>query len=439
MKSSPSWSITLALMLLLPGTLNAGSSANVKSAIDRIENTGPGGQRVLLPYAFSTEGMGFTVGLGGMVKGFYQDQMTLGGTVFGGPETYGGAFGLWDFRFPQSDRLFFTGIGMMGYYPRQRAYAAPRDTFWPAAVPRPGSNESPPELVLISSGVSNWWEVKLEYALPIGATRDIGMIHYQLAEGILVSEPSGGQQWNPMHSGASVLILRQYNRHQTFELENETLSGTLHAFELGLLYNNTDFPINPSYGSSQYIGLHHDPAWLDSREKWSYLEIEASKYFSLGSSRSAYQRIIALNAWTAYSPSWALRFNEAGGSQVTHAAPFTEGANLGGFYRMKGYDQYRFQDKAAIYTTAEYRYTLRWNPMRGVSWLQFLASDWLQLVAFAEGGRVAPSYSAEDLLSDWKTDVGLGLRGMFGGMVVRLDWANSAEGNNIWAMVGHPF
>ncbi len=102
-----------------------------------------------------------------------------------------------------------------------------------------------------------------------------------------------------MHSGASVLILRQYNRHQTFELENETLSGTLHAFELGLLYDNTDFPINPSYGSSQYIGLHHDPAWLDSREKWSYLEIEASKYFSLGSSRSAYQRIIALNAWTA--------------------------------------------------------------------------------------------------------------------------------------------
>ena len=429
----------LALAAVWSGAADARINANAKIAVDRIENTNPAGQRLLLPYAFSTESMGFTVGLGGMIKGFYQEQMTIGGTVFGGPENHGAALGLWDFRFPQSRRLFITALGMMGYFPRQLAYAPPPNVYWPADQPRPGSNDSSPDAVLQSSGVSNWWEIKLEYALPIGATRHIGLTRYQLAEGMLISETSGGRQWNPLESGASVLMLRQYNQYQTFEFEKDTLSGALHAFELGLLYDNTDFPLNPSFGSKQYIGVHHDPAWLESRDKWSFLEIEASKYFSLGASRYALQRVIAINGWTAYSPSWNLEYNENGGSRVAHAPPYLEGANLGGFYRMRGYDQYRFHDKAAVYAAAEYRHTLRWNPLRGVSWLQFLASDWLQLVAYAEGGRVAPEYTARTLFSDWKSDVGLALRGMFGGVVVRLDWGHSTEGNNVWAMVGHPF
>lgn len=431
--------VLAACLLSLTAAVWARPSATVKMAVSRVENAGSIGQKVLLPYAFSTEGMGFAAGAGGVRKGFYQDQMAVGATAYAGPETRGGGLGLWDLRFPGTDRLFISAYGMMGYYPRQRAYAAPRDWYWPAQLPRPGSNDSPPELALESSGASNWWEVQLAYALPIGATEDRGMIPYRLAQGILVSEPSGGDHWNPLDSGATVLLLRQYNRYQTFELEQQTLSGAVHAWELGILYDNTDFPLNPSRGSSQYLAVHYDAAWLDSQQQWLFLELEASKYFSLGASPRALQRVIALNAWTGYSPSWKLQYNDEGGSRVEHAPPYMEGAALGGFYRLRGYDQYRFHDKAALYVTAEYRYTLRWNPLRDVSWLRFLAADWLQAVAFAEGGRVGAGYTAAELLTDWRSDWGLALRGMFGGLVVRLDWAHSTEGSNLWAMVNHPF
>jgi outer membrane translocation and assembly module TamA len=90
-----------------------------------------------------------------------------------------------------------------------------------------------------------------------------------------------------------------------------------------------------------------------------------------------------------------------------------------------------------LYTTAEYRYTLDGNPLGNISWLKFLQNDWLQLVGFVEGGRVANDYG--DLFSDWKVDGGIGLRGMFAGAVVRLDVGMSDESTSAWAMIGHPF
>ena len=431
--------LLLACVLALPCVVDARPSAAVKLSIDRVENRGAVAQRMLLPYALATEGMGFAVGVGGMVKGLYQDQLAVGATVFGGPETRGGGAGLLDLRLPGTRRLFFSAYGMVGYYPLQRAYAVPGDVYWPAGEARPGANDSSPEQALESSGASNWWELHLAYSLPIGATRDAGLVHYRLAQGMLVSEPSGGGRWNPLRSGATVLLLRQYNRYQSFELEPQNLSGAMHAWELGVLYDNTDFPVNPSRGSRQYLAAHYDPAWFESPDQWLFWEAEVAKYFSLGASRGALQRVVALNGWTAYSPTWQVDYNDEGASRVEHAPPYVEGAALGGFYRLRGYDQYRFHDKAAVYASAEYRYTLRWNPLRDVFWLRFLASDWLQGVAFVEGGRVGAGYTAEELLTDWRSDWGLALRGMFGGLVVRLDWARSSEGSNIWAMINHPF
>jgi hypothetical protein len=106
---------------------------------------------------------------------------------------------------------------------------------------------------------------------------------------------------------------------------------------------------------------------------------------------------------------------------------------------MRGYDQYRFHDKAAIYTTAEYRYTIRHNPLKNVKALSFLNLDWFQIVGFAEGGRVAPSYTASELFSDWKSDVGISVRALTAGIIVRFDLAHSPEGTNMWFMMGHPF
>jgi len=106
---------------------------------------------------------------------------------------------------------------------------------------------------------------------------------------------------------------------------------------------------------------------------------------------------------------------------------------------MRGYPIDRFNDRSVIYTAAEYRYTLKWNPICRVSWLRFLQSDWLQLVRFVEGGRVADEYSLSELFSDWKVDGGFGLRAMFAGAVVRFDIGFSDETTSVWAMFGHPF
>ncbi|MEH6550389.1 MAG: BamA/TamA family outer membrane protein [Pseudomonadales bacterium] len=411
----------------------------VKTSISRAENLNPDGQTLILPYAFSAESTGLVFGVGGMRKGFHQDQMSIGGLVFAGEESHAAFAGVWDYRLPFSQRTFVSTSGMYGYYPNHRAYTAPHDIYIPPGLERPGSNDSSEDVYIESAGYSNWMDITIEYALPIGASADNGMVEFKLENGLLVSEPAGGEVWNPRLSGATVLGLRQYNRYQTYESDDKFIDGELHAFELGLLYDNTDFPVNPSQGSSQYIAIHHDPGWSGSREEWTYAEFEASKYFSLGSSDLARQRIVALNFWTAYSPSWELELNEEGASKVVGGPPFLEGASLGGFYRMRGYRDSRFHDKASIYGSAEYRYTLDYNPVKNIDWLRFLHLDWFQLVAFAEAGRVAPEYKIDTLLSDVKTDLGVGIRAMTAGVIVRFDIAHSEEGTNFWFMVGHPF
>jgi len=436
----PVISLLIIVAIVIGSPAHAKPSMQVKTAVERVENLNPRGQNLVLPYGFNAESTGPVLGLGGMRKGFLQDQMTVGGAAFAGEDSHGFFAGVWDYRLPFSKRTFVSASGMYGYYPQHRAYSFPRKLFLPSGFNRPGSNDSSEDAYLESSGDSNWLDIKIEYALPIGATADSNRVHYTLENGLLASEPSGGETWNPLEGGATVIGVKQYNRYQSYERDDGgELDGDTNAFEFGLLHNNTDFPINPSRGSSQYFAVHHDPGWGDSDEKWTFLELEASKYFSLGASDWARQRIIALNAWTGYSPSWDIQTNDVGGSRVTKGPPFLEGATLGGYYRMRGFRDSRFHDKASIYGAAEYRYTLDYNPIRNVSWLKFLHLDWWQLVAFAEVGRVAPEYTLDTLFDDMKTDVGVGLRALTAGVVVRADFAYSEEGGNLWFMVSHPF
>jgi hypothetical protein len=437
-----SWSANLVILstvILLSLPAFSRPPTQIKSVVNRSEHPDRIGETLVLPFAFSAESTDLVFGLGGMRKGFYQDQMLVGGAAYGGEESYGGFGGVWDYRFPWSRRLFLSTMGMIGYYPQHRAYTAPRDVYVPPGVVRPGANNSSQDIYLEAAGDSNWWEIKLDYVFPIGAASERGMVRYDLTDGLLTTAASGGEHWNPMSSGVTLATLRQYNRYQTYESDELSVDGAIHPFELGLLYDNTDFSINPSRGSSQYVAIHHDPAWLESEDKWTFLEAEASKYFSFGAGKWSSQRILALNGWTAYSPTWTVESDGEGGRRVRDAPPFLEGANLGGFYRMRGFRDSRFHDKAAIYATAEYRYTLRHNPIENVDWLRFLNLDWFQLVGFVEGGRVAPEYRADTLFKNWKSDAGLSLRAMTAGIIVRFDVAWSEEGSNMWVMVGHPF
>ena len=430
---------TLLVVLFAGALLAAGVHArptSVKNSLIRMENPDQGKQlRLILPYAFSTESMGTTFGVGGGVNGYGQEQLLLGATVFGSVDEAVGLFvGMWDFRPSFANRLFFSVLGMVGHYPEQRVYS---DLSFKPDGKRPGSNDSDENQYAEDSGYDNWTDIRIEYVLPIGSARDDALQHYEIKKGLLQSNPVGGPTWNPLENGVTTLLFRQYNTYRSFEFDAGDIDATEHPLQLAICYNNTDFPTNPSTGSTQFIGITHDFGWLDSPDDWTFIEFEACKYFSLGDSDWARQRIIALNLWTGYSPSWDEETDADGNVVVSHRPPFYDGATLGGFYRMRGYPADRFNDRAVIYTAAEYRYTLDWNPIGDISWLGFLQSDWLQLVGFVEGGRVANKYS--DLFQDWKVDCGVGLRAMFAGAVIRMDVGASDESTSVWVMVGHPF
>lgn len=431
---------TLTVVLLtgifLATAVHAKPNTSVKNSLARAENPKKGTKsELILPYAFSTESMGVTMGVGGGMKGYGQDQLLVAGTAFASFDSAVAAYlGMWDYRPTFADRFFFGAQGMVGHYPTQRAYTS--IAFEPD-VTRPGSNDSGENQYGEDSGYDNWTDFRLEFVFPMGSARNDALQHYRIKGGLLQSAPVGGSTWNPMESGVTTLLLRQHNRYRSFELDEGEVDATMHPVQLALSYDNTDYPTNPSTGSSQYIGITHDFGWLESPDDWTFVEFETSKYFSLGSSDWARQRIIALNLWTGETPSWEEQTDANGNIRVTHRAPFYEGATLGGFYRMRGYPVDRFNDRSVLYTAAEYRYTLDWNPLGNISWLRFLQSDWLQLVGFVEGGRVANDYG--DLFEDWKVDGGVGIRSMFAGAVVRLDVGVSEEATSAWVMFGHPF
>jgi hypothetical protein len=79
------------------------------------------------------------------------------------------------------------------------------------------------------------------------------------------------------------------------------------------------------------------------------------------------------------------------------------------------------------------------NPLGEVPFLAPLKIDWWQFVPFVEVGRVAESWSLNELHTDMKWDIGLGVRAMAKHLVVRVDAAFSEEGGGVQMMVGHPF
>ncbi len=431
------WVSILVGLAFLPGLCQALPSATNKFVIIRGEDPSNTKTTLFLPYAFPSESMGTTFGAGSIVKGYHQEQLLFGATVFGSSDAAGGVIlGMWDYRLPGLDTLYFSAMGSAGYYPRQRAYTSLNGTGLDTEA---GGNDSDENDYMEHDGFDKWFDYKFEYVFPIGGLGNRRIISYHTSDGMLKSGASGGFEWNPFTSGITTLMIKQYNRYQSYNTDNGTVSGTIHPIEVGLRYDNTDFTLNPSKGSSQYIALTRDFGWTGSETSWTFFEIEASKYFDLGPSKIARQRVIALNGWTGDTLSYKKASTGGGDTVLQNNAPFLAGARLGGFWRMRGYDANRFNDRSVVYASAEYRHTLFYNPIADISWLRFLQLDWFQIVGFVEGGRVANEYKPSTLFSHWKTDFGLGIRAMVASGIVRLDYAYSDEGSHVWFMVGQPF
>jgi len=404
---------------------------------------------LVLPYAFSSESMGLTVGTVGIFSGYIQPQMNIVATTFVGEKlevrsndlsemgterTTGAMLAISGYRASFSDRLFISAIGAYGYYPNQRLYLE-------------GGNDSEKDLEqrsyesitpLQTQGYNNWLNIDFRYVLPWGESKTTVLPSIKLQRGIAVNRHhlGGGR---PFATGQTTFGTELFYSNRSADKFTESPELNTNGVRIYLEHNNTDYPSNPSRGYTFGAKLSSDFGIGDSTQSWNALEVDYSHFIELDNFTWSRQNVIAMNLWTAYSPSWNDSEYLSGSTVLKkHQTPMWEGARLGGWSRMRAYDNNRFNDKAAIYGAIEYRLIPQLNPMADQKWNPF-PIDWFQFVLFAEAGRVADHYALTTLLSDMKYDLGFSIRALAAKVPVRFDIAFGGEGSAMWMMLEQPF
>jgi hypothetical protein len=375
----------------------------------------------VMPFVFPFEDGELYYGVIGGARGLGEEQTRVYGLGFGATNSsYGVLLGGAGFRLPGVDRVFFD---MNGFAVRADSFE-----FYD------GDNDTDEDNKIETSAEEYSIKVPIRVLLPIGAGRDETVHTFHLDRGLLVEGATGGEVWNPLESGRTFVEIIPFFRKRNVDLTAGQTDFNTNGIELALKYDNTDCYANPSKGSIQRIAIKRDFGAFDSSDSWTAAEAEFSKYFDLGQPLNLRQLVLATNVWTTEVLTW----KEENGD-VSQGPPFYEGAVLGGRFRMRGFTAYRFYDKAAVYYAAELRAIPEWNPIAYIDRWNLFECDWFQFVLFGEVGRVAETWSLDELHSDMKWDVGVGIRAMLKGTVARIDWGFSEDESAVYFMVGHPF
>jgi Omp85 superfamily domain len=395
----------------------------------------PADARISLPYAFWNETFGFAAGYVYAVNGSPQPQAGMVASIMAGTEgsLMGFAMGQNIRPFRSLPRLLVDPIFSLGYYDNADVFIDGNPDF---PDERAGSNDSDAEDFITGSGRDSFARARFKYVLPIGTGRERILPAFQFDGGLLVDGANGGGAFNPWKSGMTYVEVMPFYRSQNVENDQFDIDQATNGLELGLFYDNRDIGSNPSRGESVRLRVAHDWGLLDSTDTWTSVGAEADHYVSLGETDRFRQRVLALNVWTSYSPTWEVNAD----GLVDNRPPAFSGATLGGLWRMRAFPAQRFNDKAGIYYAAELRLVPEWNPMVNFPALQQrVGIQWFQVVPFAEVGRVAPHWRIEELHRDMQWSVGCGVRAWAQGLVGRVDVAFSNEGFGVQMMVGQPF
>lgn len=417
-------------LILVLGTLLAPGTAAQEILVDTSRPPENEGEitRFYLPYAFYNETYELALGFLYAETGRFQEQLSFYASGIGSSnESYQALLGVGDLRLPWTDRWYMTGFGTLGKYSNLRAYVDGNPEYPDS---RAGSNDSDPDDYIRGEAHEVWVELPFRYLLPIGGGEDSPHT-YVLNRGILTESSTYRDVWNPYKSGRSYAILEPFFRRQEFDEAPSRGNISTSGLTVALGYDNTDFRRNPGAGSRQLLSASFDPGLERSTNSWAVVEFENSKYIPLRQWGWQRHRVLALNFWTADTPTWE-DTQTASGVETTGAPPYFRGATLGGLRRMRAFSASRFNDQAAIYYAAEYRVIPSWQPLPEESRLRRLQIDWMQLVGFAELGRVADSWNLQELHTDMKWSVGVGLRIMARKQVFRIDLAVAEE---TWAIL----
>lgn len=392
-------------------------------------------QVLMLPFPFYNENFGAAGGLVYGLSGFPEPQSRVVATVFGGSRGSAMMFlAGQDLRTPWAERVFIDPIFSVGYFQDVEAFVDGNPGF---PDQRAGSNSSSKHNYIDGNGWDYFWRARTRYLLPIGSGRDVIIPDYEVERGLLVSGATGATSYNPLDSGRTFLSIRPFYRNQQVDSHDiEQDEFRTNGLDFSAMWDNRDFPPNPSQGQSFRFELSRDFGLFDSDSSWTVLSGEADQYFDLGTSDWFRQQVLALNFWTASSPTW----REKPSGAIANRPPPYAGATLGGLWRMRAFPSQRFSDESAIYYAAELRMIPDWNPFDNWPVIQeVLGVSWLQAVPFVEVGRVAPSYNLQTLHSSMKWDAGFGLRAMAKGFIIRTDAAGSDEGFSVQMMISQPF
>ena len=391
---------------------------------------------VNVPFAFYSEFFGAAAGFVTFRSGYPQPQARVLGTVMVGSKGSAMAFFMGrDIRMPGTERLFLDPWVSLGHLADNRAYVDGNPAY---PKERSGSNDSHSDNYITGNGQDLFTQLRFKYLLPIGHGREQTISTYQFKDGLPVSGATGGDSWNPLESGKTFLELQPFYRSLRVTSSEVDIHSSRRTSGLdgSIFWDNRDYPDNPSNGGSIRTRVSRDWGAAGSSGSWTVVEGEADWYHPLGKPDGIRQQVLALDFWTAYSPTWET--NRDG--TVHHGPPGYTGATLGGLWRLRGYPAERFSDKAAACAAAEYRVIPAWNPFDRLPWIQRrMGVQWIQLVAFIEAGRVAPTWQFEQWSSALKWDAGLGVRVQAKGLMARIDFCRSREQTGVQMMVGHPF
>ena len=426
------------LLLALAWLLASGASHAQSILIERsLEPGEEDGRFFALPFAFSSDVLGFAVGGVAGGRGLFQDQTVFAGSLIGSTN---GSFATYlyaeNFKLPLGDRLFASPRITYARLGELEAYRDGNPAF---PDERAGDNDSDEDNFLEGDGSDEWYRIVFKYVLPLGHGRDAPIHTYILDRGLLGENPAGAASWNPIHSGRSLIEFEPFYREQDIDLDetNDVLETA--GITLRLRHENVDFLMNPTRGSVKQLRVTWDPGVSGADSSYFVWEFEWAQYFDLGADDWFRQKVLALNFWISDTPSWEEE-GEGAARVVKHRPPNFVGATLGGVDRFRGYPTDRFSDKAAILYTAELRLIPEWNPLGNIAWLKrFVRVDWWQFVPFVEVGRVAPHFNLHDLHTDLRWSAGVGVRGSVNGLIVRADVGFSEEEMKIQMMVAHPF
>lgn len=390
-----------------------------------------------IPYGFFSESFGLGIGIGGGYTGWPKEPSSvLGAVTLGTKGSYNVALALTDYQLAVMPRVTIEPIVVSGLYQDQRIYSGSNPEF---PTERAGSNGSDEDNFIEVKQWDNWARLRFLYLLPLGHGKETIVHNYIIDRGFLVRNPSGGESWNPVKSGRTHFSIAPQWRGQDLQNnKDQELPLDTYNVEIALEHDNRDFPFNPTRGSSQRIAYQKDFDDHAVYGEWEAWTIELDKLFNFSATERYRQRVLALGFWTSYVPTWEADIVD-GVEVITKRPPYYEGATLGSIYRMRAYEDHRWQDKAAIYYSAEYRVVPEWQPLHDYDWLDWAAIQYWQWVFFTEVGQVAPHYNVSDLHDELRFDVGFGLRGMLHKSVCRLDIAVGEEGSRVVAMYGQPF